>query len=74
MWKKYLLVLTFYFAGFFTAMYLLGPADLGKFDANCSRAEVLAAKVHVQLRKIVELTEEKASKVGSTTMARLAKR
>lgn len=74
MWKKFVLILVFYFAGFFTAVYLLGPADRDKFGANCSRAEVLTAKVHVQLRRIVELAEEKASKVGSVTAARFAKR
>jgi len=74
MWKKFLLILVVYFAGFFSAVYLLGPSDLNKFGMNYSRAEVLACKAHIQLRKLVKFIDEKASKVGNKTAERFAKR
>ena len=64
----------FYFAGFFKAVYLLAPADSGKFGQNRSRAEVAAGRVHVQLCKVVQLVDEEASKVGNAVTERLAKR
>ena len=70
MWKKFVLILVVYFAGFFSAVYLLGSAEA----ANCSRAEVAAEKVHIQLCKVIEFADEKASKVGNKTAERLAKR
>lgn len=74
MWKKILLILVFYFAGLFKAVYLLAPADSGKFGQNRSRAEVAAGRVHVQLCKVVQLVDEEASKVGNAATERLAKR
>lgn len=73
-WKKFLLILVFYFAGVFSAVYLLGPADLGIFGVKCSRAEVLAYKVHLQLCKVVEIVDKKASKVRDTTTKKFTKR
>ena len=72
--KKILLVVVLYAAGFLSAVYLLGPADSGKYGASVSRAEVIAYKVYAQLRKVVEIANEKASKVGNATTARLAKK
>ena len=74
MWKKFLLILVVYFAGVFSAVYMLGPSDLNKFGTNYSRAEVLAYKTHIQLCKLVEIVDEKASKVGNKTAERLAKK
>ena len=70
MWKKLVLILLVYFAGVFSAVYLLGSAEA----ANYSRAEVLAYKLHTQLCKLVEIVNEKASKVGNKTAERFAKR
>ncbi len=72
-WKKGLLVVMLYAAGFFSAMFLLAPADAEKYGKGHSRAEILAVKVHVQLRRIVEFADKKASKVGNATTARLMK-
>lgn len=74
MWKKFTLILLVYFAGVFSAVYLLAPSDLNKFGTNYSRAEVLACKAHKQLCKVVKIANEKASKVGNKTAERFAKR
>ncbi len=74
MWKKFLLILVVYFAGVFSAVYLLAPSDLNKFGTNYSRAEVLAYKLHIQLCKVIEFADEKASKVGNKTAERFTKR
>ncbi|MBW8035841.1 MAG: hypothetical protein FVQ79_09475 [Planctomycetes bacterium] len=70
MWKKFVLILVLYFAGVFSAVYLLAPVEA----ANCSRAEVAAEKVHIKLCKMVKFVDEKASKVGNKTAERFAKR
>jgi len=81
---KFLFALIIYFAGFATAIYYQAP-NLEKSDImqiqskdkhesenrETSKAEVLAKKVHKDLRKYYSFAEEKASKVGSLIKARL---